>query len=306
VTTYQYDQTAKNWSLLKTSGGTDGYRIDPNAKTPHSDEVVLSLRREILRGSVAGVTYTYKRISNIWDGVEVNQIWNSAGTRVLGYANGMPEIVYKYTTPDDNYRIYQGVDFEYEARPNDRLDFYAAYTLSWLYGPGAEELGLISPTGFEPGYSQYYNPRQKALYDGFLPEDVRHNLKLRVSYALHGLTAGAFFNYMSGAPLTKLFYNQYDGDYTNRRSPQGNEPGTGNTPNQIGEFRTPDVVVVNMRVSYDFHALIRQHLILIADLFNLFNLSASTTVENRDLPTFGAVTARQQPFRFQLGLRYTY
>ena len=304
ATTYQFNQATKGWDLLRTAGGTDGYRIDPNAKTPHSDEVVLSLRREVLPGSVAGVTYTYKRISNIWDGVEINQVWNSAGTRVIGYENGMPEQIFKYTTPNDNYRIYQGVDFEYEARPNDHLDFYAAYTLSWLYGPGSEELGFIS--GSEIGGSQYYNPRQKSLYDGFLPEDVRHNLKLRVSYTLHGLTGGAFFNYISGAPLSKKFFNPYDGDYTNLRSPQGTEPGTGNSPNQVSEFRLPDTFTINVRASYDFYELSRQHIILIADLFNLFNLSTPTAIENRDLPTFGAVAARQQPFRFQLGLRYMY
>jgi hypothetical protein len=302
--TYQFNPATQTWDLLQTAGGPNGYRLDPHASTPHSDEIIASLRREVLRGSVAGVTYTYKRLSTIWDGVEINQIWNAAGSRVLGYADGVNEIIYKYTTPNDNYRIYQGVDFEYEARPNDHLDFYAAYTLSWLYGPGSEEFGQIG--GSEVGYSQFYNPRQKPLYDGFLTEDTRHNLKLRVSYDWHGLTAGAFFNYLSGAPLRKLYYNPYDADYTNMRSPRGTEPGTGNSPNQVAEFRLPDTVTVNVRLSFDMHELIHQHVILIADLFNLFNLSTPTGLENRDLPTFSQVTTRQTPFRFQLGLRYVY
>jgi hypothetical protein len=46
--------------------------------------------------------------------------------------------------------------------------------------------------------------------------------------------------------------------------------------------------------------------ILIADLFNLFNLGAVTEVEARDLPTYGTVSARQTPFLLQLGLRYLY
>jgi hypothetical protein len=41
-------------------------------------------------------------------------------------------------------------------------------------------------------------------------------------------------------------------------------------------------------------------------VFNLLNLSTATAIESRDVPTFAAVVARQTPFRFQLGLRYTY
>ena len=178
--------------------------------TPHADEVTFVLRREIFKDSVASVDYTYKRISNIWDGVEINQIWNPAGTNVVGYVNGMPQQIFRYTTPDGNYRIYQGIDFVFESRPSRNLDLYAAYTLSWLYGPGAEELGQIS--GSEAGNSQYYNPRQAVFFDGFLPEDVRHALKLRASYTWGGLVVGAFMRYQSGSPLSKRFFSPYDGD----------------------------------------------------------------------------------------------
>ncbi|HEX6839318.1 MAG TPA: hypothetical protein VF334_22225, partial [Polyangia bacterium] len=301
ASTYQWQQASKTWQLLQQSGGSDGYRIGKNLTPPHTDELTASVRREVQRGSVASVTYTYKRISNIWDGVEINQIWNPAGTNVIGYANGMPQQIFLYTTPDTNYRIYQGVDFEYEARPNDHFDFYAGYTLAWLYGPAAEELGQIN--GSEIGNSQYYNPRQAQFYDGYLPEDVRHNIKVRASYSWHGLTGGIFVNFLSGAPLSKKFFNPYDGNYTNLRSPQGTEPGAGNSPSAIAEFRLPDTLTVNARVQYDFSDLIKQHIIVIADAFNLFDLDAATSVESRVVPTFATVIKRQTPFRFQLGLR---
>ena len=51
---------------------------------------------------MASVDYTYKQISNIWDGVEVNQIWDPSGTNVVGYVNGSPQQVFRYTTPDGN------------------------------------------------------------------------------------------------------------------------------------------------------------------------------------------------------------
>jgi hypothetical protein len=308
VTTNQWNPATNKFELLTQAGGPGGYRIDTHAATPHADEVTFGIRREVFKDSIASIDYTYKRISNIWDGIEVNQIWNAAGTNVVGYVNGTPQQVFRYTTPDGNYRIYQGVDFVFESRPSKHLDLYAAYTLSWLYGPGAEELGQIS--GGEAGNSQYYNPRQAIFYDGFLPEDVRHSLKLRASYTWSGLVLGAFVRYQSGSPLTKRFFNPFDGDFTDRRSPQGTEPGTGNAQNAIAEFRTPDTMEVDVRAAYDFHEHLtrdgRHHLMLIADLFNLFDLGNAVGIEQRDLPTFGTVTRRQQPFRFQIGLRYTY
>ena len=102
--------------------------------------------------------------------------------------------------------------------------------------------------------------RQTHLWDGFLPEDVRHQIKLRVSYDNKGFNAGPFFGYASGAPLSRQTFQFTDAGYLNLRSPTG----------------------------------------------NLFNLRPGTSVEQIDIPTFGQVTTRQQPFRFQLALRYVY
>jgi hypothetical protein len=303
--TYRWDPTSNMFVFQSSSGGDVGYRTDPNVVAPHTDEVTLSLRRELYNNSMGGIDYTYKKISNIWDRVEINQIWDPSGTRVVGYVDGQAHNISKFTTPDDNYRIYQGIDFYVEARPTPGWDIYAAYTLSWLYGPGAEQIGQIS------GYNQFtpnYNPRQARFYDGFLPEDLRHQLKVRVSYTWKGLSAGVFLNYNSGAPLSKRFFQQQDGDYINLRSPQGTDPGPpgSNDPTKIAEFRTPDVLQTNLRVSWDMHPIIKQHVILLLDFFNLFNLSSAITLENRDVPSYGAVTSRQTPFQFQLGLRYAY
>jgi hypothetical protein len=309
----------QRWEPLYSTGGAGGYRLNSHADAPHTDEITLSLNREIFHDSVAAIEYTYKRIGNIWDGVEMNQIWDPSGARVVGYVNGQPQQVFFYTTPDSNWRVYQGIDFSVESRPSPNWDIYAAYTLSWLYGPGAEELGQIG--GSEVGNSGFYNPRQKQFYDGFLPEDTRHVLKLRASYVWHGLNLGATFNYMTGQPGTKTFFNQNDGGYTNRRSPSGTDPGATssnaraslNDPTRWSEFRSPDVIQVNARLAYDFSELIKQHIILIFDFFNLFNLGAAQRpngngfpLQQENISSYGQVIGRQTPFQFQLGLRYLY
>jgi hypothetical protein len=116
------------------------------------------------------------------------------------------------------------------------------------------------------------------------------------------------FAYASGAPLTKLYYNQSDGTFSNKHTPQGTDPGAAvNDPRAVAEFRLPDTFLMNLRVSYDAAALVHQHIILIADLFNVFNAQTPTTVENRDGLFFAqANRGRVQPFHVQLGLRYMY
>jgi hypothetical protein len=301
--TYQWNPMNNRFEFLQQSGGPGGYALHPNGTAPHTDEVTLSLRREFFANSVAGVDYTYKRMSNIWDAIEINQLWNTAGNKVLGYVNGQPQQVYLFATPDQNYRTYQGIDFYAESRPTPNLEVYAGYTLSWLYGPGAENMGGVTNTY---QLSQFYNPRMAQFYDGFLPEDVRHQLKIHASYEWRGLTLGTNFTYLSGLSRTKKFFQRTDGTYYNYRSPQGTDPGAGNDVTQVSELRLPDQLSISARASYDFHALIKQHLIVIADLFNLFNLGAATGIESRDVPTYGTVASRQSPFLLQLGLRYMY
>jgi hypothetical protein len=303
ATRQKWNPDKNTFQDFQTTGGPGGYALDPKGVPPHSDEVTLSLRRELGSNSVARTDYTYKRVSNIWDGREVNQMWDPTGTRVIDYADGMPHQKFLYTRPDENWRVYHGLDVMFETRPNQQWDVSLAYTLSFLYGPGAEQFGQVSGDSRQ---SPFYNPRMFGFYDGYLPEDRRHNLKLRASYSTKGILIGAFLNFQSGAPHTKHFFNQADGDFTSRRSPSGTDPGhIANDVTSIAEIRTPALLVTDLRVAYDLFALVKTfHLQISADLFNLFNLDSPTAIETRDVPSYGQVTARQQPLRFQLGLQF--
>ncbi len=304
--TFEWDPMTNDYTIpIAQVGGPGNSRVAKNLKPPRTDEITASLRREILQGSAAGVDYTWKRVSNMWDGVEVNRIWDPTGTRVVGFVdpNKPLQAVIEYATLAANYRTYQGVDVYVEGRPTQNWDFAGAYTLSWTYGPGTSVLGQNNPR------SQFDNPRQAKFYDGFLPEDLRHQIKARASYSFRGLTVGAFYSYLSGAPLTKTFFNATTASYINYRSPLGTEPGAGNDITQVSEFRLPDRSVLDMRVSYNIlPQMFRSRLILIADIFNVFNSRLPTDIVSADLAsgTFGQVAARQAPFRAQLAINYRY
>ena len=288
-----------------TQGGGGAYRLDPNGNTPHVDSVTLSLNREIFKNSLVQIDYTYKHFANQWDSLEKNQIWDPSGSRVVGYKNGVQEQVFQFSRPGSNWRDYQGIDFTLESRPNEHWDIYAAYTVSWLYGPAAEEFGQLSGDSFQ---SQYYNPRVKQFYDGFTPNDVRHILKLRTSYNWKGFDIGAFLQWRTGTNAVHKYWNATDGYYSTRRSPSGTDPGT--TPNDvanISQFRLPDVMNVDVRIGYSLKDLIKQDLAIYFDLFNVFNLGAVTSIRSTDNPSgFGLATGRQTPFKMQIGLSYNY
>lgn len=306
-TVQRFNSTTGQFATTNQTGGSGGYLLDPNVKPPHTDEISIGVNREFFKNSVAGLNYTYKRVSNIWQEVEVNEIWDPTGERVIGYVNGQKTAVEWFTTPDQAYRNYHGIDLTLESRPNEHWDVYVGYTLSWLFGTAADEVGTNTQSTIGSG-NGFNNPRQTKYYSGYLPEDSRHNIKAHASYTLHGLSAGGTLNYASGSPLSKQYYNSFTGGYNNLRGPVGTDASPGsNDPTAYSTFQTPDSLMINLRVSYDMSEILHQHLLFMVDIFNLFNFDTATTVETRDIATFGQATSgRLAPLHVQLAARYSF
>lgn len=313
--TFVQQWNGTTWAPFQTVGGNDYYKLDPkNSTAPHTDEIDLRISREFFKNSVVELNYTYKKISNQWDAVEVNSLIDPTGTRTIGYADGVAHNVGVITTPAKNYLVYNGFDLSLEGRPNPNLDLYGAYTLSWRTGVSDENFGQ---TAFlEPGQltlDPFQNPRLFGLAYGYLQGDIRHTLKGHGYFIFHGFSVGPNFTYRTGVTQRRVFssLNLPQGVGAGfPRAPNGTEPGTGNDPNQISEFKTPDLLTLNVRVTYDFYDLLKQHLTLIGDVFNVLNAAVPSTLqENNTIPInrFGEIQARTPaPFRVQFGIRYQY
>jgi hypothetical protein len=300
--TYQFDDTNMVWPTdpFTQTGGPGGVEVDKKPKVPRTDELTGGYRREFFPGTVTGLEYTWKRISHDWTGLEVNQIWDPTGSRVIDYVNYLDpdkklgREVTRYTTPYSP-RHYQGVVISSEGRPSARWDYHASHTVSW--------------TTYRT--TEYSNHRQ-ARYDlGWSSADLRHYTRLQAAYyLLRNLNVGAMFQYRSqgGSTFTKAFYNYEDGSQTNWRSPSGTTPTTPNDPTGIAEFRTPALVQLDLTVRYNVlpASLGGQSLTAFVDILNAFNTRTPTGINASDLPTFGQVSGRQRPLRLQLGLSYGY
>jgi hypothetical protein len=300
--TYEFNEdTGKFDNEISRSGGAGGVVVDKNAKAPHSDEVTVGLRREIFPNAMASVEYTYKRLSNVWAAINTNRIYDPTGSRVIGWKdpNKVGIDVLEYTTPDANYRTYQGFTLISEGNPSPNWSYAASYNLSWTYGPAVSILGA----------NQFDNPRQQRWYAGFNPEDLRHFVRVNAAYEWFSLvTTGFQFAYQSGLPATKTYFNAFDGTVSDRRSPIGTAPGAPNDFERISELRTPDQVDLDLRVS--LHLLPKSFggsdFYISADVFNVLDLRTATAFRTADNARYGEVTGRKTPRRLQLSATFVY
>jgi len=327
--TDKWNKTTQQWEFFSQAGGPEGAIVDKNAKVPHADQITSSIRREIYRNTVVGLEYTWKRIKNTWDTVETNVIWDPTGYRVIGYRDGIPHEVTLYTTPDGNVRNYSGFSLSLEGRPTPNWYFLAFYTLSWLYGTSEFELTSASSSGILSS-NAHRIPQQWKFQNGFLPEDNRHQVSVAAAYTfLRDVTLGVRLQYLSGSPRSK-FFNATDLPDTSKnisyRSPRGTNPGTcsGNVPGQgnftpattvcdnsvglIAEYRLPPRIQADLHVEYDFYRLLRQHIALTYDIFNIFNDRSANALQENDSPagTFGQVTGRNTALNMRFGARYDF
>ncbi|MCG8554920.1 MAG: TonB-dependent receptor [Proteobacteria bacterium] len=290
----QWDPATASYSrLVAERGGPEGVEFDPNARPPRADEITLAARRQLVPGLAGTVEYTYKRISNQWTSLEVNRIWDPTGVRVVDWV--IPQLrnkeVYRYMTPDESYDVYHGLSFSIAGQPSSSWDIAAFYTLAWSYGSWLDD-----------------NPRQQRFLFGYNGEDHRHRLRLMPTYVLgNHLTLGATLTYQSGSPLSKWYYNEFEGSRDNRRSPRGTVPSTPNETKAIAEFREPDTLGVDARITINLLPEdLGQSLNLYVDVFNLLNSRTPTGITSSDIERFGRVSGRQRPRRIQLALNYLY
>jgi hypothetical protein len=294
--TYHWTAGAPNngWGAkpVVTTGGPGGIKVSPDAKMPHTDEITFGFRRELFPNTVGSIEYTWKRIANTWNAIEMNRIWDPTGSRVVGYSDpkAQDRQVFLYATPDDPRR-YRSLILSTEGQPTPHWDYSASYTLAYT-------TVTLTPD----------NPRFQQFYTGYDSSDIRHYFRLYLSYDVTShLAVGGTFVYTTGVALTKSFYNVEDGNYSNRRSPLGTTPSAPNDAKTISEFRPPDQMVLNLRLSYDVIPLRYQHrLHLIVDIFNALNQATPTGISAADTTRFGQVAGRQTPRRIQLGLAYNY
>jgi len=308
--TEQYDPVQRKFVFLQNGGGAQGARLDFSHVPESADEILLSGRREVVQGVMARVDYTYRYFRRQFESTEVNAIMDPTGTRTVGFVNGVPTRVTQYGFNPQSTGQYSGLDLILEAR-GDKYEVQGGYTLSYAWGPTGS--GAFD----NPRFNDFYHSYQSGI-------DTRHQLKSSTTISpLPGLTTGLILNWRSGTAIAKGFSANENG-YTIRRAPVGYVPGvyyntgTGN-PGQLGtysdvrswtEFRTPDVLTVNLMLSYDLEPWIKQHVIVNLQINNVLALQTATSISSQagapNSDQFGLASGRLGFRTLTLGARYEF
>ena len=155
-----------------------------------------------------------------------------------------------------------------------------------------------------------------SLGAGPLPTDRPHQFKVYGNYATNfGLNLGAGVQLSSGKPLTAMAANPY---YENEGEIPEGPRGSGIQTVDGFKKRTPFTSDVNVHADYAIRLGQTQRVVLLADIFNLFNQQNALDYDADTESTFGAlnpdfgqpVIARvpqfQTPFQIRFGARFEF
>jgi len=322
---------------LLTSTGRPAI-VDPNAKSTYIQEGVVGFEFEVLPQLTLGIQYLYRDMPRV-----LEDIANAAAVlyftgdsadreRFIGNPqDGSPETVLDVGAFEDPTHEYQSLEFTAHKRFSGRWSLVGSYRYSKLEGTyegffrndnGQANPAISSmfdyPTN-DPSYTEIgvpvYGFRGDIRYlgelgAGPLPNDRPHQLKLWGSCNVtSSLNLGAGLWASAGRPLTPFAADPV----LNRAGDIPEAPRGSGIETEDGFLtRTPSNWSFDIHADYGF-ALGSGRLILVADIFNIFNsqdaidYDQNTEIRFRvDNPDFGRRILYQNPRSMRLGVRYDF
>ena len=211
--------------------------VDKNMDPVYQDEAILGFQQLLGAQWSWGVRGIYRRLHNAIDDMEISATPQCGGDGYIGWVMANPGkkvTVWGDTncdgTPDGyltidtsksgwamydsagNYlgqrgwvkpkRTYEAIELQLDKAWDDKWSFNASYTAAW--NRGNAEGPVNSDTDFDDtGRTENFDDPYVNLSNGFLPNDRRHQLKLRGTYALSkNWQVGANVEINSGGPIT--------------------------------------------------------------------------------------------------------
>jgi outer membrane receptor for ferrienterochelin and colicin len=295
--------------------------VDHDMDSVYQDEAILGFQQAITDKWSWGVSGTYRKLHNAIDDMEISATGKCGPNGYIGWVMANPGkkvTVWGDTNCDGtadgwvnvdtskegwamfdaegNYlgqrgwkkpkRTFGSVEFQVDRAWDDKWAFNASYTLSWSRGNA--EGPVNSDTNFDDtGRTENFDDPWVNLSGGYLPNDHRHQFKLRGTYALtNHWQIGADLSVLSGSPLTGYGVgNPFDGQvyhsyficvsncadpHSENRVYEASPRGKDRTPwtYDLGAsitYLTPVSEKSNLRVKFAVYNLLNQQRILGVD-----------------------------------------
>jgi len=289
---YMYNWWTGQYDILMQTLSADTYGFLNELKSPHLNEYILGVEREILPNFSISITGIYRKTKDIIEDVEVNLLYEDPNNPYTptGSKDGTGQPVYDVGNPDEAHRKYKGLEIVFRKRLANNWMLLGSYTLSETKGTVTTSFtGFLDSAG------------EKVNRDGYMSTDRRHIVKLAGTYIFpYGIHFGFQYRLFSGFPYTKNLINPFYGYYGIRETPLGGkDPETGKIR------RYPTQHSFSLRIEKTFKVW-KGNFGIYADIYNLLNASTTTSYHTDDNPLYGTVAARMSPITARINIRYSF
>jgi hypothetical protein len=331
--------------------------FDPNSKSTYLDETLVGMEFEPITNLNLGVRWVHRRFGRILEDVGTVPMTGFFLPLGCG-GDDTPACIgdtveYFITNPGPNTPVvpiagfdisfedaiheYDAIEVTADKRFGNNWGLQASYRWSRLWGTfegffrndnGQSDPAITSLFDFptnDPSYTAIGVPELGfrgdirylgSLGAGPLPTDRPHQFKVYGNYSMNwGLNLGAGVQVSSGIPLTALAANPY---YENEGEIPEGPRGSGIQTVDGFKTRTPYLYDVNLHGDYAVRLGGARRIVLLADLFNLFNVQRATGYDQDTESTFGALNPDygqpvitripqfQTPFQIRFGARFEF
>jgi outer membrane receptor protein involved in Fe transport len=304
-----YDPSTGRYSdIVSVTDPKANLRVDPNTKTPFTDQFSIGFDRELATDLAISATYIRKDGDNFTGWVDIGGRYGT-GTASLADGRTIPvfpllnrtaDRLYLLTNPEGWFFRYNGLLLTFNKRWSKNWQALVSYTLS-------EAEGLQASNGRPPHFSQISrggsstfgrDPNDLTNATGNLINDRTHMFLLQgaVEMPKTGILVGANFRYLSGKPYAAQ---------ARVRLPQGNrliyiEP--------LGSRRLSPQKLFDLRVSKIFRFAGHRKLEILVDILNVLNNTAEERIITRDFfsPNFSKGDRFIDPRRGMIGVKLSF
>ena len=257
--------------------------------TPRVDEFVVLLQRQIITDVSVGTNLTAKFTRYLYEPDELSVIYDEDGSAIIGSRYGdWQQSVYRMRTPELAKRDYYQADVFVEKVQSNRWGGRVTYTFTQSIGSSTSALS-----------GSFLNDPQTQYNYGLLNTDLNHVVKGYGFWVLPtdpwNQTLGFTFEYYSGAPLERFYWSEAQlGSYATRVRPRG------------VYYRWPSQWQLSLKFQQNIDVR-KGALVLDFEVQNMFNNRAPDSLSSAFYSTGRLfVRSRQDPLRFQFGLRYSF
>lgn len=277
-------------------------RIDPDTRSPHTDQFSIGFDRELGESAAFGATYVHKRGGDfIGDrdtggvyGTETETLPDGRTLTVFPLMNSPDDRLFLTTNREDFFLRYNGLLLTFEKRWSKRWQVLASYSLSKAYGlQGATSYGASAAQDSDGSEG---DPNVFINATGNLLDDRTHMFRVQGSVAIPkvGVLLATNFQHLTGKPW---------GARTVVGLPQGVQ--------QVfiepqGSRRLSSQTLVDFRVSKVFRFAREGKLEILVDVLNLLNDTAEEGIvtDNFFSSNFAQPNFYIDPRRAMIGVRF--